>query len=29
MERLELSHTRSEIRQRADRRPVLYARLRT
>jgi predicted amidohydrolase len=29
MERLELSHNRSEIRQRADRRPVLYARLRT
>jgi predicted amidohydrolase len=28
MKRLELSHTRSEIRQRADRRPALYARLR-
>jgi predicted amidohydrolase len=28
MERLELSHNRSEIRQRADRRPALYARLR-
>lgn len=29
MARLELSRTRSEIRQRADRRPALYARLRT